>query len=89
MDIKKIQFWLIQKLGGSPPKTAEAKHRFSVETRHGKYYADKIECHPGGAVEWWSKDPAWDNLHRIITESGVEITDESPGEESSDEMCSL
>ena len=78
--IARLKSWAIQALGGRLPEAADETHRYVVETRYEKYYADKIECHPGGAVEWWSSDPAWGTRHRIITESGVEITDERADE---------
>lgn len=75
MNLKKIRFWVIRKMGGRLPEVAEQKHRYSIETQFGRYYADKFKLHNNGAVEWWSKDSAWGDLHRLEFGGGIEITD--------------
>jgi hypothetical protein len=74
--ISDLKIWIIRKLGGAV--FAERTHRYSIETRYGRYVADKVKCHPGGAVEWWSEDPSYGRVHTIITESGIEIADNEP-----------
>jgi len=65
--------WLIHRLGGAVFATRH--HRYSVETRHREYYADRVVVSPSGTIEWWVSDPEFGSIHRTLIGGEAEIVD--------------